>query len=237
MNIFSRLIHLVLLPVLALQATPALADEAASRKARSIEILRSERVKYIDHLPVIETEAESLRRNEEDIVRRTIALVIVAVKGETGDHALAQTLVEQYAAEGYFTPAEQAFMDDPEPSDQDMVQFVWRYEAVHVLLWVLGIYEDLGHPNQITDVPLLATTLRELGPEGLRAKARLRPQSEILDAADLIYRYHWAVVDARVTGGPVPPSLDPGVVYERHYTLNWLIGYSDQDWDDISTDT
>jgi hypothetical protein len=27
------------------------------------------------------------------------------------------------------------------------------------------------------------------------------------------------------------------VVYERHYALNWLTGYMDQDWDDISTDT
>ncbi|MGO7286211.1 DUF4272 domain-containing protein, partial [Rhizobium ruizarguesonis] len=24
---------------------------------------------------------------------------------------------------------------------------------------------------------------------------------------------------------------------ERHYALNWLTGYMDQDWDDISTDT
>nr|WP_246762835.1 DUF4272 domain-containing protein [Rhizobium sp. NZLR1] len=28
-----------------------------------------------------------------------------------------------------------------------------------------------------------------------------------------------------------------GAVYARHYALNWLIGYMDQDWDDISTDT
>ncbi len=173
----------------------------------------------------------------EEVVERTIALAIVAVKGETGDHALAQSLISQFEAEGYFTPAERAFIENPEPSENDRNQFVWRYEAVHVLLWAMGIYDKIGHPDTLTDVSLLAVTLRDLGLEGLRKRAQLRPQSEILDAADSIYRYHWAVVDARVNGGPVPPTLDPGVVYERHYTLNWLIGYESQSWDEISTDT
>ncbi|MDR2636809.1 MAG: DUF4272 domain-containing protein [Zoogloeaceae bacterium] len=31
--------------------------------------------------------------------------------------------------------------------------------------------------------------------------------------------------------------MEPGVTMERHYALNWLIGYMDQEWDDISTDT
>ncbi len=28
-----------------------------------------------------------------------------------------------------------------------------------------------------------------------------------------------------------------GVTKDRHYALNWLIGYMEQEWDDISTDT
>ncbi len=58
-----------------------------------------------------------------------------------------------------------------------------------------------------------------------------------LDQADVIYRYHWATTDARIKGQPSPAKLEGGVVQERHYVLNWLIGYMDQDWDDISTDT
>ena len=61
--------------------------------------------------------------------------------------------------------------------------------------------------------------------------------SEVLDQADLIYRYHWAVVDANLKGKLPPGKLDGGVTMERHYALNWLIGYFDQEWDDISTDT
>lgn len=237
MRSFFTFLKVLLFPSLVAANSTVLADEAQDRKARSIAILQEEGVKYTDHLPVIETTRTSLRRTEEEVVRRMIALAIVSVKGETGDHAMSQALVRQFRAKGYFSPAEQAFIDNPEPSEHDRNQLTWRYESVHVLLWALGIYDELGKPDTITDVPLLAATLRDLGPDGLRKKARLRPQKEILDAADLIYRYHWAIVNARVTGEPAPASLNASTVYERHYTLNWLIGYMGQDWDDISTDT
>lgn len=225
----------VVFPVQASLAQPA--DEAAARKARSVAQLQSEGVPTIDHLPNIETEIESTRRDTQLVVERTIALAIVAVKGETGDHEMGQTLIRQFKAESFFTPKERAFMDEPNPTDQDRVNFTWRYEGVHVLLWALGITPELGRPDQICDVPGIADTLRQLGTDGLMRKARLRDQADLLDAADLIYRYDWAVVNARLNGEEPPAKLEKGVVYERHYTLNWLIGYMDQDWDDISTDT
>lgn len=217
--------------------SPAGADEAKDRKARSIAVLSAEGVPHIDHLPEIDTEAASTRRDVIGVVRRTVALAIVAVKGETGNHAMGQSLVEQFGAHGFFTPAEQAFMDDPNPSQQDRVNFTWRYEGVHVMLWALGIYPELGRPDRITDVQRLAATLRDLGTGGLLEQAQLRSQAEILDAADLIYRYNWATTDARINGRPMPGGLDGGVVYERHYALKWLIGYAGQAWDDITTDT
>ncbi|MGR9132601.1 DUF4272 domain-containing protein [Rhizobium leguminosarum] len=233
-RIFSALLALIL-PVQAAVSQPA--DEAGGRKARSIAQLQSEGVPIIDHLPTIEPESESTRRNTKAVVQRTIALAIVAVKGETGDHEMGQALIRQFDAASFFTPKERVFMDDPDPSDQDRTNFAWRYEGVHVMLWALGITSDLERPDHICDVPFIANTLRELGTDGLMRRAKLRPQKELLDAADLIYRYDWAAVNARLKGEEPPAGLDKGVVYERHYALNWLTGYMDQDWDDISTDT
>jgi hypothetical protein len=45
------------------------------------------------------------------------------------------------------------------------------------------------------------------------------------------------VVDARVNGRATPAGLDADVIMERHHALNWLIGYMDQAWDDVTTDT
>lgn len=51
-------------------------------------------------------------------------------------------------------------------------------------------------------------------------------------------RYDWACVDARVKGEETPVSLDGGVVMERHYAFNWLIGAGDgAEWDEIQPTT
>lgn len=79
--------------------------------------------------------------------------------------------------------------------------------------------------------------MRERTAKTFVAEAKLRPLAELLDQTDRIYRYHWAVVNARVSGTAPPAGLEPGVVLERHYALNWIIGYMEQEWDEITTDT
>ncbi len=105
------------------------------------------------------------------------------------------------------------------------------------MLWSLGYVPELAPPTSICDVPAAVTFMKDRTRDKFIQDAELRPIGEILDEADLIYRYHWAVVDVRVTGLKIPEDIDGSVVMERHYALNWLIGYMGQAWDDISTDT
>lgn len=57
---------------------PADLAEAVARKRRSIAILAQEGVPGGEFLPAIETEAIILRRSEEEVALRAIALAIVA---------------------------------------------------------------------------------------------------------------------------------------------------------------
>ncbi|MFM7977574.1 MAG: DUF4272 domain-containing protein [Pirellula sp.] len=214
-----------------------MSDEAQTRKDRSITILKAEKVPFIEHLPPIETEADSTRRTTEQVANRAMALCIVAVKGEGLEQEFIDKLIEKYALASAFTPEEKEFISNPKPTQHDRVQFAWRYECFWVMLWALGYIDELGRPDTICDVKRAVSILRVNGRDGFLKNAKLRPQSELLDAADLIYRYHWAVVDARVNQRDAPAGLDGGIVMERHHALNWLIGYMDQDWDDVSTDT
>lgn len=218
---------------MAAQAAP----EAVTRKAQSEAILRSEGVPINEFLPVIDTASEAKARSTEEVAHRALALLIVAVKGEGLEQPIVDRVVKDYGIAGHFTPNEAAFIQDASPSQNDRVQFSWRYEAAWVLLWALGYIEELNKPTEICDVRRAVKLMQERSTEQFIADAKLRPLSEILDQADRIYRYHWAVVDARINGREPPASLEPGVTMERHYALNWLIGYMDQEWDDISTDT
>ncbi|MEN7343830.1 MAG: DUF4272 domain-containing protein [Pseudomonadota bacterium] len=212
-------------------------SEQLGRKRQSELVLREEGVPFNEYLPVIESSAEAKIRSEGDVELRALCLVFVAVKGEGVDHETVKQLIAAYGLEPHLTPRERAFINDPEPSEHDRVQFVWRYESAWVLLWALGFIDELPRPDKIADVPQLTVIVGDRTTESFREAAVLRDAKQILDQADLTYRYHWAVVDARISGEESPSGLDSSVVYERHYALNWLISYMGQDWDDVSTDT
>ncbi len=214
-----------------------LSVEAVERKSRSESILRAELVPLNKHLPVIETESDSIRRSAQDIAYRALALIVVAVKGEGLEQEVVERIVQEYGLQAHFTPKELRFIRDVLLSNIDRVQFAWRYEAAWVMLWALGYVERLGKPTAICDVSRAVRTMKDRNTSKFIKDSSLRPLNDLLDQADLIYRYHWAVVDARVNSRPAPANLEPGVTLERHYALNWLVGYMGQEWDHISTDT
>jgi hypothetical protein len=214
-----------------------MAEEARRRAERSEAILRAEGVPINNSLPVIETQDDAKRRAREEVAYRTLALLVVAIKGDCMDQAFVECLVREYGLQPCLTPRERAFVKNESPHEQDVINFKWRYESAWTLLWALRYVDKLAKPEAICDVQRAVAFMKERTAAQFVADARLRPLAEILDQADLIYRYDWAVVDARVKGTDVPAGLDPGVTYERHYALNWLVGYLDQEWDHITTDT
>ena len=209
--------------------------EATDRKFRSETILRAEGIPFFAQLPVIETTAEALKRPKEEVALRTLCLLFVAAKGEGLRQEVVEGVLESYELRPHLTPKELGFVLDNSPSQHDRIQFTWRHEAAWTLLWALGFVAQLGKPSQICDVEFAARTMTETTTSQFIENSELRPIAEILDQADLIYRYHWAVRNARIKGQQIPAALDPAVTQERHYALNWLV--LAQAWDHVTTDT
>jgi Domain of unknown function (DUF4272) len=214
-----------------------ISDEALERKARSVAILKSEGVPTIDWLPVIESVETAHRRSTEEVATRAIALCLVAAKAEGLEQSPFDNALAAYQVNRNLSPREAAFVVDPHPSELERAQFLWRYECYWVLLWALGYVHELGRPDKICNVPVAVSMLVDRGRGRFIGESRMRLQSEILDQADLIYRYHWATEDARIKTQEVPRGLDSGVVLQRHHALNWLISENAFPWDDVSTDT
>ncbi|WP_211227331.1 DUF4272 domain-containing protein [Ferrimonas kyonanensis] len=214
-----------------------ISKEAEERKDRSEAILSKFGVPINKHLPYIEDSNEALIRTTSEVATRALALLVVAVKAEGLEQEIVNNVIKSYDLSKAFTPKELEFINNPEPTPFDKTQFIWRYEAAWVLLWALGYVPELTHPNSICDVPAAVTFMQQRSKSEFINDSQLRSIQEILDENDLIYRYHWAVVDARVNNLQIPEDIDSSVVMERHYALNWLMGYMEQEWDDISTDT
>lgn len=211
-------------------------DEGARRKARSEEVLRNGGVAINPGLPEIETADQIEARSTIEIARRAICLLLVAARFEL-DTGTLQMLIDGLGMVGHFTTDEQAFLDSECPPREDVTRFSWRSEASWVLLWALGFVDELGLPlAQIAPYDAIEI-VEPNGIDGLVSNAAPRPMDELLDAADLIYRCHWATRSFQHDGVTDVGPLKVDVTVERHYALNWLVRCCDQEWDDISTDT
>ena len=220
--------------------------EAQQRKERSLVKAVAHSVPCHVSLPCIESEAECCLRTKVEVVQRAWALYIVLAKAFEMEEGPLNELIEDLGARSWLSPKELEFIEPRRGafvSNQDEIlgeqrtRFSWRYESLSVILWSLGFIHELSIPDAQCDVEVIEELFSNNDPADFEAKANLRTPGEILDEADLIYRYHWATTQARLEGKESPAGLDSGIVYERHYALNWLIGYQDQPWDAVTTDT
>lgn len=205
------------------------------RKQKSIKILKEHGIPYIDHLPVIES--DTTLYTKEAICDRAACLSLVAAYAEGVEKELLMQKAEEYTILDKFSSEEKEFFEMTEISDAVKAKFLWRYEALWVLLWSLGYVETLELPIGICDVPFAVKLIVTQNREQFVSNAKLRTQDEILDQVDLVFRLHWATTEARLKGLEMPASLNNDTVYERHYALNWLIKTDNADWDRVSTNT
>ncbi|AXY73623.1 DUF4272 domain-containing protein [Paraflavitalea soli] len=217
-----------------------LVPEQTDRKARSEELLTTRHIKINKHLPCIESAAETILRTPNEIAQRVTVLAIanlVANDDMTGEEA--RLYLETHFLWSLVTPDERQFFANPTPERKRHES--WKSEGIYTLLWSIYKIDELPFPDVLCDLGSVEPGDYPINPdqepnEFINSITTSRSKEEILDAADLYYRLDWACVDARINNRDME-VIHPGVVYERHYALNWLIRYSDQDWDDVSCDT
>jgi Domain of unknown function (DUF4272) len=231
-----RLLTLAFALVLASSSLNAM-ETSQSRKAKTERYLRARKVPINEFLPLIEDSKKARIRTARDVAERVVALYSVSARGNGVDQKKVDDVIQRSGARGFLTPSEREFLATKNPSQQQLANASWRLEAIWVLLWALGEVDTLDFPTGTCDMEKLHASIpKPAATAAFLASAKLRSAEEILDESDKIYRTHWAVRDAQVNGARPPAGLNPIVVVERHYALNWLTGYAPA-WDDITTDT
>lgn len=214
--------------------------KVTTRQEKSEKILELNNIKINQNLPQIESEDEvALRTIRETAERVTILAItnLVAFSSIKANQAI--EFLKRHNLSNCLTPKEHNFLSKPTEKSKSFE--TWKCEGIWTLLWALKIVDDLGFPDQLCDLsdvpehkyPIVANQDPN---QFINTANTMRSKAEILDANDLYYRFEWACVDARVNNQEIQ-GLHPRVVYERHYALNWLINYRNQDWDEISCDT
>lgn len=213
-------------------------EDQVQRKKRSEEILESKGIPFISHLPYVDSESDVTLRSPREVAERIIALAhtnLVAFGSVTPEWVMEK--LQQHQLTYLLTPKEREFLDNPTP--QRKMYETWKVEAIWLLLWSLNIVDELPFPDkmiQLQDVP------RERYPVGanvdlekfIEDNTALRSKAEILDSQDIYYRFHWACVEYRLQQKEMK-IVNPDIVYERIYALNWLTCGNNEEWDNVDT--
>lgn len=213
---------------------------AEARRAASEVLLRERGIPVNPQLPMIESEDDVVLRSEDALWRRLVALWGVVGTATLRQNAYFKEYFSVGERRAWLSEDEAAFIFADAPAEADVIRFSWRLEAMVFLAWCAGLVEALPLPEQASSAEaILPLYPHDLGDAGmLRQALRLRGKSEILGWADLLYRLHWAVRDARLHDREPPSGIHPGMVLEWHHAVNWMICYGDEDdWDAVSTDT
>ena len=217
------------------------------RKMRSIAILKEKGIPFLEHLKASVFESECKIPDKEVIIHRLACIFTACVQSEIytsgqfenrremAAEEIAQ-MEERYQISDWLSPEERDYLENPDKDPALHNRFGWRYECCSVLLWALSMME-LKEPTEICDASELGAVMWNHTFDSLMEAAVLRSRDEILDMQDLVLRYDWACVDARVHHKEVP-MLCSDIVFEWHYALNWLVQADGiADWDRVTTTT
>jgi hypothetical protein len=185
----------------------------------------------------VDSESNVTIRTKDEVVDRALALCYLGLKSEGLEQEQLDKMDKEFNITEKLTEEEKLYAKSNQPTEQQKTNANWRYESLHILLWSLGYIDTLSYPNEMCNVGNDVKIIYELKEKKFRQNSKLRTKKEILDQADLILRLNWACVNARVKNEQAPSELNSSVVYERHYSLNWLIRFMNQDWDNVTTDT
>ncbi len=217
--------------------------ESQERKMRSIQILQSQNIPYIDELPPLASSYEIQGKNLEEIARRAMILCICCnfasdVLSNKKKRYLKESkkffnkLIDKYFLRDYMTKEEKLLLDK---MDKNLaIQISWQFEGYVVLLWTLGLVDEIPFPDTLVDPDSVTAIVSSC--ESYREfleKCNLRTVHEVLDLADLTYRYNWYCVESKISNEEI--TLNPEIVMERHRALNWLL--TDQKWDKVEINT
>lgn len=217
--------------------------EALNRKMNSISILQQQGIPYIDELPPLPSSYDIAGKTYDEIAKRAIALCICCnyasdivsnkkKKYIKESKKFFNKLLDKYNVKDIMTKEERELF---EKGNHDVaVQISWQFEGCAILLWALGLLEHISYPDTLVNPDEITSIISSCNNYSeFVQKCAFRPVEEILDLADLTYRYNWYCVDAQIEGEE--PKINSEIVVERYRALKWLL--TDEKWDKVDINT
>ena len=205
-----------------------------ARKLQSETKLRAAGIPVNEQLPPRAPDDSVTLRSSEEVLRRLVALWAVVGKAMIGKESGFAAYIVRHKLQDWLSAAERKFILDKRPPARDNIHFSWQLESLFFIAWCAGLLEADEIPESELSIEPIMGLFPQAGelPERLLAAMTVRPKSDIIDRADLLYRLHWAVREDE------PAAIDAAVVQEWHRAVNWMLRHEgEDDWDKVGTGT
>jgi hypothetical protein len=178
-------------------------------------------------------------RSAEQIARRALALFAVVGVGLGTPRDQVTSWLRDEGLWAELSPSERMLFEGDDLTEKQTMNASWRSEALLVLTWALQKIETLPPPNEQCDTALFQQYLppfADISVTEFVTSATRRDDRDLLSTAAAIQQMHWEARDAALHGRNAA-HLDIEIIQEWHHAINWVCGYDDLPWDEITTDT
>lgn len=210
-----------------------------NRKEKNEAFLSKMGIKVNHNLPSIEDDLNVNIKTPKEVAERVVIMILINYfVFDTLDSNEAIQILKKRDLWNKTSPKEKILLQ--KPTEDKKRKESWKCECIYALMWALKAIPELNFPATMCNLddipgnkyPLVIDEDPNIFINNIKES---RSKEDIMDMADLYYRIHWAVVDEGLNSDTITIA-NPNVVYERHYTLNWLID-SNIEWDNVSCDT
>ena len=210
-------------------------DEAdKNRIKKNIEILKQKDIPFIEHMKAIPFNSCTSLRSKEEIISRMLADYAIAtcalysLEGKANIvHSVLNQMDEKLNMKSALAPEDTNFLNaiaEQKVSKQGLQDATWAFEECTMLMWALGLIDKPNSDKECNVEQLDKFFFNIKNYDELLSQCTLKSKEEILEQADLLFRYHWACRETRMKGKQLP-QLNEMIVQEQRRALEWALNW------------
>ena len=215
-------------------------DEGDNQRIeKNISFLIEHNIPYIKHMRTIPINKTTKLRNEEEILNKLIVdytLSLFARYSHDKENKIINVafnkIDERIGVRNLLTGEDISLIDDildNKISEDKLEEISLKMESVAVYLWALGLIKrpfssKYSDANEITKILFKSKNYVDL-----LYRCHLKSKSEILEYADLICRYHYAVRYYKMNGVN-QDILNESIIEKQHEALDYITSYNLDDY-------
>lgn len=209
-------------------------DSDKNRIEKNINLLKEKNIPFIEHMKAIPFNSCTNLREKTEIIDRMLsdyAIATCALYALEGNENRLGNIIKKMDSNlcilKVLTKEDTDFlmaMESKKVSKQGLQDATWAFEECAMLMWTLGLIDKPNSDKECNVEQLDKFFFNIKSYDELSSQCSIKSKEEILEQADLLFRYHWACRETRMQGKQLP-QLNEMIVQEQRRALEWILNW------------